>query len=264
MSDARLREAERRWREGGRLDDRLRWWSERARAGDLPAGAEALVVAVSTGDLDPDRVELAAYLGDERARALAGEEVVERVAYGGSEGALRVAHDDAPELRLDDVLDWIGELRLWDAAVVQRALVAATQHLADDEASRDLSRAEDESEWVLQSVREAERERSVTAARDLLGALQRWIEGRGEGAPPSAVAGRAPEVWQPHAGPLLAAARVITGIVLARAARTVTPIEAEQLLEWRRTVRESAPDPRALRDAVRAALVPWALAEEAP
>lgn len=261
MSDARLREAERRWREGGRLDDRLRWWCERARAGDLPAGAEALVVAVSTGDLDTERIELAAYLGDERARALAGEEVVERVAYGGSDGALRVAVGEVG-VHLDDVLDWIGELRLWGAATVQRALVAGTRHLADELASRDLSRSEDESERNLQTIREAERDRTVGAARDLLGALQHWIDGQSDRVPPSTVAGRVPEVWQPHAGPLLVAARIITGVVLSRAAPTVTTIPSERLLEWRETVRESAAEPLALRDAVRAALVPWALDEE--
>lgn len=261
MSDARLREAERRWREGGRLDDRLRWWSERARTGDLPAGAEALVLAVATGDLDAERIELAAYLGDERARALAGEEVVDRVASGGKDGALRVALDE--RVQLDDVLDWIGELRLWDAAITQRGLVAATRHLADDVASHDLSRSEDEAGWELQAVREAERDRSVDAARGLLEVLERWIEGR-QGVPSSTAAGRAPEVWQPHAGPLLVAARIVTGIVLSRAAPSVTPVPPERLAEWRETVRSSAPDPLALRDAVRDALVPWALGEEAP
>jgi hypothetical protein len=264
VSDARLREAERRWREGGRLDDRLRWWSERARAGDLPAGAEALVVAVSTGDLDPDRVELAAYLGDERARALAVEEVVERVAYGGSDGALRVALDE-DGLRLDDVLDWIGELRLWDEAALQRALFVATRHLADELASRDLSRAEDELEWDLQATREAERDRIVAATRGMLAALER-VDGEAEPAEElkrRAIApGRAAE-WS-YAAPLLVAAGIITGIVLERRAPSETGPLPGGWSEWRRTVRESAPDPRALRDAVRAALVPWALEEEAP
>src|SRR5262245_38434282 len=103
MGDLRLREAERRWRETGRLEDRLRWWSERARAGEVSPEAAALAHAVGAGRVTAERVELAAYLGDPRAQALALEEVVERVAHAGVDGVLDVVLGQTPP-RLEPVL----------------------------------------------------------------------------------------------------------------------------------------------------------------
>lgn len=56
MSDARLREAERRWRETGSVDDEARFLLERVRVGDLPR----------------ERLELAAYCGNRAAGAATG------------------------------------------------------------------------------------------------------------------------------------------------------------------------------------------------
>ena len=62
MSDARLREAERRWREGGRREDEAAWLRERARAGGLDpldlaiaaaCGHPAAVLAVSAPPSGP-------------------------------------------------------------------------------------------------------------------------------------------------------------------------------------------------------------------
>lgn len=57
MSDQRVRELERRWRETGAVVDRAAWLRERLRAGEL----------------EPARVELAAWVGDEAAQALVPE-----------------------------------------------------------------------------------------------------------------------------------------------------------------------------------------------
>ncbi|MCO5165541.1 MAG: hypothetical protein M9894_04115 [Planctomycetes bacterium] len=257
MSDERLRELERRWRQGGRPDDRLRWWSARARAGDLPAGADLLVARVAGGALAAERVELAAYLGDARARALALEEVVERVAYGGDPGAMRVVFD-APDLRLDDVLGWVGGLALWEPGAVERALLAATRDAAARDARQDLSATEDEREPWLHGWREVERERRLAAAQAGLETLERWVEGRArpddDPLPPA--------VQAPHLGPLVMAVTIAARFVLARRApRAVRPEGREDLREWRDALRDTVPDPRDVRDAVRVALVPWALGE---
>lgn len=258
MSDERLRELERRWRQGGRPDDRLRWWTARARAADLPPGAEALVARVADGALAPDRVELAAYLGDPRARALALEEVVERVAYGGEPGAMRVVFDE-PDLRLDDVLEWIAGLAQWEPGAVERALLAATRDAAARDARQDLSATEDEHEPWLHTWREAERERRLAAAQAGLETLERWLDGRARpDADPLPVAARAP-----HLGPLVMAVSIAARFALARRAPApARPDEGRDALRaWRESLRETVPEARDVRDAVRAALIPWALGE---
>ncbi len=266
MTDARLREAERRWREGGRLEERLAWWSARLRAGELPPAAAALVVAVSEGRLDAARVELAAYLGDPAAQALAHEQVVERLAYGGAEALLRVVSGE-PDLGLEEVLAWIDALRLWDRAAVERGLLEATRHVADQLGGMDLSQLEDEHDPTDAALRELEREQGLRLTHDALAAVERCLGG-GDGA--SAGLERAsradPPLW-PYAGPVVVAAATVARFVLARrtpAERQPAGAADDALLAWRDTVRRSLPEPRALRDAVRDALVPWALGATAP
>ena len=66
MSDARLRELERRWREGRDPQDARRWVHELARAGASPA--EVLLARQEAGLLAPERLAAAAALGDPAAR----------------------------------------------------------------------------------------------------------------------------------------------------------------------------------------------------
>lgn len=83
MTDARLRESERRWKETGALEDEAQYLRERVRAGELQA----------------DRLEVAALCGDEAARtalrfvpqasAPAGPVLVARLAGLGQEALVR-------------------------------------------------------------------------------------------------------------------------------------------------------------------------------
>lgn len=256
MTDARLRDAERRWREGGRLEERLAWWSLRARSGELPPEGQALVMAVAEGRLDAGRVELAAYLGDPAAQALAMDEVTARVsAVAGSEGVLRVVAGRT-DVRIDEVLAWIDALRLWDPAAVERALLEATRHVADHLGGLDLSRAEDE-DHLLAAAREADRERGLSLAREALEAVERCLAG--DAAPPTlGLSERGVHEHWPYVGPVVVAAATVARFVLARRAQPAGGAD-DALLAWRDTVRRGLPDPHALRGAVRDALVPWAL-----
>lgn len=71
MSDARLREAERRWREGGDPADARRWVQELTRAGAAPA--DVLAARFLVGLLAPARLQAAAALGDPDARQALGQ-----------------------------------------------------------------------------------------------------------------------------------------------------------------------------------------------
>lgn len=269
MSDERLRELERRWRQGGRPDDRLRWWTARARAGDLPPGAEALVARVVDGALTPARVELAAYLGDPRARALALEEVVERVAYGGEPGAMKVVFDE-PDLRLDDVLEWIAGLAQWEPGAPRpnalgRGLLATTRAGVDGVASLDLSRLEDEEPWV-HDVREWRRERFMSAVPPALDAAAQWLDGQVDVAAVAAHHARLDGCRDGPHSPLVDASRYLLRWVEAccgagRREGWERPRETA-LGHWLMHMNDTLLDPRDVRDAVRAALVPWALDED--
>ncbi len=79
MSDERLRELERRWRESGSVEDEAAWLLERVRVGEL----------------DQDRLELAAYCGH---------------------GAARVALGDAAARPAEDFDQWAAGLEQWSTA----------------------------------------------------------------------------------------------------------------------------------------------------
>ncbi|HBP18982.1 MAG TPA: hypothetical protein DEA08_14500 [Planctomycetes bacterium] len=113
MSDEKLRELERRFRETGSADDELAWLRECARSGekldwdsysrlhelDVEAAADLLRWRVKTGDLSQERLEVAAWCGHEASGRIARLEPIEaaralarRVAEGlGEEGRLQVA-----------------------------------------------------------------------------------------------------------------------------------------------------------------------------
>lgn len=89
MSDAKLRELERRFKESGRVEDEAAWLRERVRAGEL----------------DPERLALAAYVGHP--------------------GASRAVDDAAGP---DDLGAWGEGLRRWGQRVWIRALLSALEH----------------------------------------------------------------------------------------------------------------------------------------
>lgn len=89
MSDARLREAERRWRESGALADEAAWLRERVRAGAL----------------DDARLRLAAYVG-----------------HAASRMALATPTFTSPYVQV-----WIYGLEPWGVEACQRAAIAAAR-----------------------------------------------------------------------------------------------------------------------------------------
>lgn len=244
MSDARLREAERRWREGGRLEDRLRWWSERARAGELPADAPALIEAVAAGRLRLDRLELAAYLGEARAQALALDGVLARV---GDEAVRRVVEDDAGAT-LEDVLAWIGALRAWGPeSTLLGALVAGTRHVGQRHLEQDLPRVEGEDTGVLID-RERAHQRGVHAFFTLFPRLEEALR----------VRGRDPDPHRFRAFEVTLGIPVHDATVFA--ARAVLDRDLDEALRgWRDAVAAARPDPWALRAAVRDEVAPRVL-----
>ncbi len=102
MSDERLREFERRWKETGSVEDEAAYLLERVRAGELTQ----------------ERLEMAAYCGHEAARFASGT--------------------TEPPIPKDDGLDrtsrWESLLTAGGCAVIVRACVSAGQVLAESEA----------------------------------------------------------------------------------------------------------------------------------
>lgn len=107
MSDARLRELERRWRDGRDPEDAARWVKELERAG---RPAEVLHARVEAGLLARARLAAAAGLGDETARA-----------------ALALAGAPMHESRLPELEAWLEALRPVGPEAWVRAAVAAAR-----------------------------------------------------------------------------------------------------------------------------------------
>lgn len=134
MSDDRLRELERRWRETGALGDRAAYLQERARCGDL----------------EPERLRLAAFLGAE---------------VGGAE-------PEPPPVAEDlDLAAWIGALAAYGVVTLRRAAIAAADHSARQASSSGMPmRAVLAAEELLLcpcDSHRAEARRHAAATRDL-------------------------------------------------------------------------------------------------
>jgi len=120
MSDARVRELERRWRDSGALADRLAWQRARLRAGELTAEAGALLEALAAG-LPEERLVLLAYLADPAAVEVMGDLVVELASFLGGFEAARVVLGDPIDAE-EEVLAWAGGLAHWGRETAGRAL----------------------------------------------------------------------------------------------------------------------------------------------
>ena len=119
MSDGRLRELERAWRTSGAREDEVRWIEACVRAGELP----------------PERVALAAYVGHEAAGQALGP--------------------DAPSGDAEDLRSWVLGLMPWGKAACLRVALAAArcvlpvyarQHPTDDRPRLMIEAVED---WLL-------------------------------------------------------------------------------------------------------------------
>ena len=170
MSDEKLRELERRFRETGSAEDELAWLRERARSGekldwdsysrlhelDVEAAADFLRWRVEAGELSSSNLELAAYCGH-RAAAL--------------------ERSDGPELLQEDpeaLVEWVRGLAPWgDVTVVFTGIAAAAfvlphfTHLQSDDKSCDnaLRRAQEWCENPSEENRDRAEEAYLAAAQ---------------------------------------------------------------------------------------------------
>ncbi|MCW8139327.1 MAG: hypothetical protein KIT58_10540 [Planctomycetota bacterium] len=120
-------------------DQRLRALERDALHGDVEAQARLLLERVRVGDLTEERLRLAAYLGDERARLALGESAPEPpddiVAWVrgldalGSEVATRVALVKEVEPDRTYLRGWVLGFAQDRAVITKRAREAYTEHL---------------------------------------------------------------------------------------------------------------------------------------
>lgn len=103
MSDERVRELERRWRESGAWSDRLTWLHAERRAGRLAEDEAGLLEALDAG-LPLERLALLAYLGVPAAGRVLGDEAVALATHLGDLGGMRVVLGD--EVEDADVRAW--------------------------------------------------------------------------------------------------------------------------------------------------------------
>lgn len=162
MSDERLRVLERRWRESGRLTDRLTWLSAQARAGRLAPDVRELVRALDEGGCALDRLALLAYLGVPAAGELLGDERVELASYLGDLGAVRVVLGE--EHDREDEIAWAHGLAHWPGPEVCRALAEITLRAATVLAAEDVPPDPDDEYGYERETRAAERARAPALA----------------------------------------------------------------------------------------------------
>jgi hypothetical protein len=166
VSDERLRELERRWRETGDDADERRWLEARVRAGDLDPLALELLAPIWAGRAPRWRLEVLAYAGDPLARGVVDEEeLVARAAYLGDTDAVEVLLGE--EVTWEQVHRWAVGLFHWGNEAAREVLVA----LLGEEAR---------TVWRLPRGTEyddgQERRRAVATAIRALPELQVWFE----------------------------------------------------------------------------------------
>lgn len=159
MSDARMRELERRWREGGDDDDRAAWLAERLRAGAL----------------EPARAELAAWVGDPAARLALGQPPLPPLGPGAPAGTEWLSWGLHELEKWARGLEPWAELPLgtsaqlapaWRQQVPGRALVALARRAWEGETADDASRhALEATESWLRDPGSASVERVATVNR---------------------------------------------------------------------------------------------------
>ncbi|HZU97317.1 MAG TPA: hypothetical protein VFF73_11520, partial [Planctomycetota bacterium] len=110
MSDERMRELARRARKTDDPVAELRSWVEARRSGALPEAAGVLVDRLSRGELDRERLALAAYAAHPGALALMMEETAYYAALAGDLAAVHVALGEEPGSYLE-IDAWLLGLR---------------------------------------------------------------------------------------------------------------------------------------------------------
>jgi hypothetical protein len=120
MSDARLRELERRWRETADPADERRYLSERVRRGELAGEALELMDPVWSGQVPRERLELLAYAGDPLAVDIRGDEIVELASYLADQAGVDVVLGS--EVGFEELEAWSQGLYRWGEEVLVEVL----------------------------------------------------------------------------------------------------------------------------------------------
>lgn len=130
MTDERLRDDERRARVTGDPVAECRWWVERARSGQLThPDAVALVERMARGELDRERLALAAYAGHVGALALVEAETMTYAASVGDPEAVRLVHGD--DVGYAGLGAWVAGLARWGVLAEVTAQLALARVLCD-------------------------------------------------------------------------------------------------------------------------------------
>lgn len=144
-------------------DSRLRELERQAAAGDVQARARLLAERVRVGDLAPDRLQLAAYLGDPQARQALGEQAPAQV---------------------EQLSTWSEGLEQWGRDTLIRAALAAARlglgvwrarYPADDHLPRGLESVE---RWVADPT--PDHAVQVHLAVEALSAMDGLLQGGGD------------------------------------------------------------------------------------
>lgn len=168
----RVRSLERAYRASGEAADLLAWLRARQRAGVLGDEVAPWLEALASGEVSPEQVELAAYLGDPLARLLDEERAVSLATYLGEDLelvpiVLGESCDDVQALTR-----WVFSLGHWNESwVVEAQLVISEAHYAE-EAAGHVEREDDEPWAVADWARDQSRlRRALDAAWACLGSL---------------------------------------------------------------------------------------------
>lgn len=169
MSDQRLRELERRFRESGRLADRLAWFNARARAGELAPEVRGVVRGLEEGALAFEQLTLLAYLSVLAAKEVLGDDVAELALRLGGPGAVRVVRGESGTK--EDARAWAAGLGQWEGKTVAAALALVTRVALDL-----LAASEPWEDWLLRADRDhsiSQRTARCEATAPRLAALER-------------------------------------------------------------------------------------------
>jgi hypothetical protein len=117
MTDEKIRDYQRKARAGHDPVAELRGWVEAARKGALPHPDSApLVERLARGELDRERLALAAYAGHQGALALIGEETEAHARSVGGQGAVKVIRRNDVTYR--EIIGWLSGVARWGTRVV--------------------------------------------------------------------------------------------------------------------------------------------------
>lgn len=169
MSDERLRELERRWRESGDDADERAYLAERVRRGGLDGRALLLMEAVWEKTASREDLEVLAYAGDPLAYGVVGDRIIEVAVWKADNAAVHVTTGGA-DVEWDDMAEWAVGLAHWRERGAILGLSALLEHRANSLHSQVAAvDGERDEEWAYEEAyAEEAREVAVRAVRACL------------------------------------------------------------------------------------------------